>query len=233
MSHLQLIPMVAGLESPGDDLPVRLHALSEALTASRDDAEHARLLDRAVDLLGEAERRLAVQHRQIAHLERLSRTDGLTGLLNRRGFEDRLHGAIADWRAAGAGVTSAPVLLMLDMDGLKPVNDNLGHLAGDAMLSELARVLRLGYSDEDAVGRLGGDEFAVLIATPHLADPGTYAKALATRLGAVWMAWQGGYLPLRASIGGTHLRFDDTTETALRRADAALYEHKLARRRVA
>jgi diguanylate cyclase (GGDEF)-like protein len=91
-------------------------------------------------------------------LEALSITDELTGLHNRRGFESvstRQLRLLA--RARGNAV-----LVSLDLDGLKAINDTYGHPAGDRALCELAQVLRLSFRETDVLGRLGGDEFVVL-----------------------------------------------------------------------
>ena len=81
--------------------------------------------------------------------------DALTGLVNRREFERRLEEAI-DSGHRGDG---QHVLCYLDLDHFKPVNDTSGHLAGDSMLREVAKLMREAVRDSDTVGRLGGDEF--------------------------------------------------------------------------
>ena len=91
-------------------------------------------------------------------LQQLAIVDPLTGLLNRRGFD--LHGHQAIARADRAEETLA--LLYLDVDGLKAVNDTLGHGAGDTLLSDLADLLRQTFRSCDIVARVGGDEFCVL-----------------------------------------------------------------------
>jgi diguanylate cyclase (GGDEF)-like protein len=99
-----------------------------------------------------------------AELAEVSRTDDLTGTLNRRGFEERARATLAIARRAGGTVG----LLLLDLDHFKAVNDTQGHLAGDALLREVGRVLRECTREGDAVGRLGGDEFALLLADGDL-----------------------------------------------------------------
>ena len=89
-----------------------------------------------------------------------ARRDAVTGLGNRRAFDERLTEMVA---AATAGGGSA-ALLLLDLDGLKSVNDSRGHAAGDVALREVARVLARSVRPDDAVFRLGGDEFAVVLA---------------------------------------------------------------------
>ena len=100
-----------------------------------------------------------LQHAARAELARISRTDPLTGCLNRLGFGERLDGELARVRAGGPGLS----LVLVDFDGFKAVNDEFGHSAGDDLLcwatEAMAAVLRPG----DALGRLGGDEFAALL----------------------------------------------------------------------
>jgi diguanylate cyclase (GGDEF)-like protein len=88
-----------------------------------------------------------------------SRTDPLTGTLNRRGFQERAAAEIA--RAARLDEPVSVVLV--DLDGFKRVNDEHGHGAGDALLCWVADTLRAGLRPSDAAGRLGGDEFALLL----------------------------------------------------------------------
>ena len=98
--------------------------------------------------------------RQRAALTDVSRTDPLTGCLNRRGFEER---AIAEISAARRGVREGAVLL-LDLDHFKQVNDLHGHAAGDELLRWVVGTLEQTIRPVDTIGRLGGDEFAVLFA---------------------------------------------------------------------
>jgi diguanylate cyclase (GGDEF)-like protein/PAS domain S-box-containing protein len=106
------------------------------------------------------ERQLAQQEveQKADVLAHLSITDALTGLLNRRGFVEQ---AAPRVDAARAG-SDAIALVFLDLDGLKPINDGLGHEAGDQALKEAGRVLRQVCRGGDLVARLGGDEFCVL-----------------------------------------------------------------------
>ncbi|HEV7964823.1 MAG TPA: GGDEF domain-containing protein, partial [Actinoplanes sp.] len=91
-------------------------------------------------------------------VERMAAHDALTGLPNRAAFQARTDLALAAARAGNGGAT----VLMLDLDGFKEVNDNLGHHAGDLLLVEVGRRLRGSVRGQDMVARLGGDEFAVL-----------------------------------------------------------------------
>ncbi|MFC4069771.1 GGDEF domain-containing protein [Actinoplanes subglobosus] len=95
-----------------------------------------------------------------------SRTDPLTGCLNRRGFDERMAAELADAERAGTPVT----LVLLDLDHFKEVNDTHGHRAGDELLAWTGQELRADLRAHDAVGRQGGDEFAMLL-------PGTDVEA--------------------------------------------------------
>ena len=104
----------------------------------------------------------------LARIEQLAYTDSLTGLMNRRRFEERVEAQL--WEAQAGD--SALALLFLDLDGFKAVNDSLGHAAGDELLQELAERLRRSVRRSDLLARLGGDEF--LVAVTGL-DPDTAA----------------------------------------------------------
>jgi diguanylate cyclase (GGDEF)-like protein len=110
-------------------------------------------------LLRELTDQLAValaQAEEQASLAKLSQTDALTGLLNRRGFEARLKDAVAAARIAGGG----GALVYVDLDNFKQINDRHGHAQGDAALRAAAELLRRSVRAGDLVARLGGDEFA-------------------------------------------------------------------------
>lgn len=94
-------------------------------------------------------------------IHRLAYYDGLTQLPNRTLFQDRLHNALQQAARHGDWV----VLLFLDLDRFKPINDSLGHAAGDRMLKDVATRLAACVDEEDAVARMGGDEFTFLLAT--------------------------------------------------------------------
>ena len=149
--------------------------------------------------------------------------DALTRLPNRALFRDRLEQAMRQAEREGRKVA----VLMLDLDGFKQVNDNLGHAAGDRLLVEVAGRLRGCLRAADTVARLGGDEFAIVLPQVASADG---AKALARRAAAALdapVAVDGRPLRPGASIGAT-LFPDDAgdVDALLGNADLALYRAK-------
>jgi diguanylate cyclase (GGDEF)-like protein len=147
----------------------------------------------------------------------LAYTDTLTGLPNRRAFEDRAA------RLRDFSDVKPLAVLMIDLDGFKPVNDSEGHKAGDRILAVVARAIAGGLRDGDFVARIGGDEFAALLPRTDL-DEG---EALAERL-RVRVQEAGSDTSVTASIGVAML--EDDARRALLRADVALYEAKDAGR---
>ncbi|HEX2771682.1 MAG TPA: EAL domain-containing protein [Micromonosporaceae bacterium] len=146
-----------------------------------------------------------------AHFRELAHTDPLTGLANRRG----LHLALEAGRSG-----SACVLLSLDLDGFKHVNDTRGHDVGDAVLIDVGRRLRQNVRPGDVAARLGGDEFAVLMWT-GLAEAGRAAERLRDVMTRPYLAGTGP-LMLSASIGLAGCESADDIESLLRNADLAL-----------
>jgi diguanylate cyclase (GGDEF)-like protein len=166
-------------------------------------------------------------HRRL--VERMAAHDALTGLPNRTAFHTRTDAAVAAVRTGAAGAT----VLMLDLDGFKEVNDNLGHHAGDLLLIEVGRRLQGAVRGHDTVARLGGDEFAILLTDT---DPAA-GETAATRIGEVFNApfvVDGITLDIEVSIGIASGTADDDPATLLRHADIAMYtakEHRLGHTR--
>ncbi|PRY16626.1 diguanylate cyclase (GGDEF)-like protein [Kineococcus rhizosphaerae] len=154
-----------------------------------------------------------------AETTRMALVDPLTGLPNRRAFTGRLEEAVAE----GAAIA----VLFVDLDGFKAVNDTLGHAAGDELLVESARRLRVTCGAGAFPARLGGDEFAIVL--PDL-FPGTaddVAVAVVESLHVPFLL-AAGPATISASVGITASEPDDDADTLLSRADAAMYTAKRA-----
>lgn len=150
--------------------------------------------------------------------------DALTGLGNRLDFEQHLHRALLPTEGPRAA-TVVHTLLYIDLDHFKPVNDQGGHAAGDALLKQIAKLIGQKVRREDRVARMGGDEFAVLL--PHCeAEAGLrIAQQIVAAVAGYTLIWQQRTYRVGASIGVVALRADGLTsvETALGAADAACY----------
>ncbi|HEY4096112.1 MAG TPA: diguanylate cyclase, partial [Baekduia sp.] len=166
-------------------------------------------------------RRLEGELRELAaRLEREALYDSLTGLPNRRMLFAHLAGGIAE--ASNAGTEA--VVMLIDLDQFKELNDTLGHQAGDDLLREMGPRLTSALGPEDLVARLGGDEFAVLLAP----GAGTIeAEQVAARLQTAIQepfVYQGMSLLVRASIGiAVYPEHAPDVETLMQRADVAMY----------
>jgi diguanylate cyclase (GGDEF)-like protein len=163
-----------------------------------------------------------------AELRELGRRDELTGLLNRRGFNELLAAALAD-------PAQAPVALVLvDLDEFKSVNDEHGHLCGDDVLAQVAGVLRDSVGGRGQVCRLGGDEFAIILPSAGPIDAQVIASVVEGALERHVVRLVSGEVRQRASIGTatTEGRLDADAETLLREADRAMYDAKPERRPV-
>lgn len=157
--------------------------------------------------------------RRQAQLRALAQLDALTGLPNFGAFRARLEAEVKRSRRYRHDLSA----VMLDMDNLKPINDQLGHAAGNRAIVAVAGAIRAELRETDFAARYGGDEFVILL--PH-ADS-THARVLAERLRRAVRGIEidGGAIPLRASFGvaSTGPRADVGGEVLLRAADAALY----------
>jgi diguanylate cyclase (GGDEF)-like protein len=150
----------------------------------------------------------------------VSTHDALTGLFNRAHFE-------AEFHRAGQGRLLPVSIIMADVDGLKRINDTLGHAAGDELIKAAADILRKAFRSGDLVARLGGDEFAVLLPG---ADEHAVAESL-KRINAETAACEcrkTTSCPVRLSLGAATGRTPEELESLLRDADKRLYQNKSA-----
>jgi diguanylate cyclase (GGDEF)-like protein/PAS domain S-box-containing protein len=213
--------------SLGADVALRSR---ESLFAVQTSA--APILDRAGDVIGAVmvfrdmsqERQL---HRKLAYY---ASHDSLTGLINRREFEERLSAAL---RAVHAGGESG-ALLYMDLDQFKVVNDTCGHGAGDLLLRQLADVLRAKIPQGDAFARLGGDEFAVILHSCTVQRAVEIAEQLREAVASFRFAWGDSGLQVGVSIGIVPIEAATASiGTLLAAADVACYVAKdLGRNRI-
>jgi diguanylate cyclase (GGDEF)-like protein len=162
------------------------------------------------------------RNERMEELERQASEDSLTGLANRRRFEEDLAAAMA--RSRRDGLTGA--LLMLDLDRFKRVNDAHGHPAGDRLIKEVAETLRRRTRASDSLARLGGDEFAVILPRCSREEARIAAEAIAEEVRGHHP--QEGFDPVTVSIGVSIFGEDPRTSvaTVVSEADAAMYTAK-------
>jgi diguanylate cyclase (GGDEF)-like protein len=158
----------------------------------------------------------------MAEITARSETDTLSGLFNRRGFEDRVNRLMTT--ALRAGLPGA--MVTADLDYFKAINDDHGHGAGDEVIRAFADVLQSTADRRAVVGRLGGEEFAIFIPGANLTAARLYAEGVRTGFSSLSTASLGPERRLSASFGVAQLREGDSLSDLLRRSDAALYEAK-------
>ena len=178
----------------------------------------------ALEALEKSQRELRAAN---SALERLSMSDALTGLRNRRFFQDRLHNEYERLQRTGSQLA----LISIDIDHFKAINDSFGHAVGDDALCHVARVLESQSRSADTLARVGGEEFMVLSLDASDSTVRTIAQRLCGALrGTPYMLESGEELPITASVGVSIMSNQDSVDSALKRADKALYAAKKAGR---
>jgi diguanylate cyclase (GGDEF)-like protein len=195
--------------------------LLEALGLKRRDVSDAALA--ALERLA-AERDALAEKLAIA--EDLADRDTLTPTLNRRAFIRELHRTMSEVER----YKTPAAVLYVDLDGFKALNDSYGHAAGDAVLKHVGRLLVDSVRESDAVGRLGGDEFGIILNRANAEEARAKAQALNAQLNSSAIIHAGQAHRIAISIGVHALAVAEDPETAIARADEAMYAEKFARR---
>ncbi len=165
--------------------------------------------------------------RQRSEIERLSRTDELTGLANRRGLQEELDRAVALAQRHG----HALALLLIDLDHFKRINDCFGHRAGDAVLRRVGRMLAERLRTGDVAARLGGDEFVVVLPLTDADGAAVVAAEVKRALAEARIPAGGGTARVSASVGFAQRVDHESSEALLARADLLMYRAKRRQRR--
>lgn len=171
-----------------------------------------------------AEEELLHLHKE---LERQSLSDGLTGIANRRLFDQRLETEWSDARRSGQPLS----LLLLDLDRFKAYNDSHGHVAGDACLQRIAAVLReTAQRPRDVVARFGGDEFVLLLPATDAATAAALARRCASGIAALHIAHGGSadqdFMSASIGVGTAVAGAHDSARAFVESVDRALYDAK-------
>jgi diguanylate cyclase (GGDEF)-like protein len=167
-------------------------------------------------------RELGRTQARLGEVERMADQDALVPLNNRRAFMREMSRVL---HFAGRYGSQAS-LIYLDLNGLKQINDTLGHAAGDAAISKVAELLKHSVRDFDVVGRLGGDEFAVVLAQTPLDQARDRAEQLAGTIRATTIPWHEHLIKLDTAYGVYPLEVDADPAAALAAADRAMYAQK-------
>lgn len=187
------------------------------------------LLQQANRMIVRAEEKMLQQEERISDLENLVTTDELTGLQNRRGFYQTF---IRELDRCERGQSKGGLLILIDLDNFKHINDTYGHLAGDAALRLVARTLGDAIRVMDVASRLGGDEFVLLLSNTTKKEAAARGQQLISQLNNLSLAWYGQEIPVRASIGFRSYKEGDVAETVFNEADTELYANKRRRANV-
>jgi diguanylate cyclase (GGDEF)-like protein/PAS domain S-box-containing protein len=149
--------------------------------------------------------------------------DELTGLINRRHFDNEIHKAIDDAHLNNA----SHVLIFMDLDHFKIVNDTCGHLAGDELLQQLSVMFQSIFSRRDIVGRMGGDEFAVIMNHCTTEQSFRITQCLHEAMEAFRFTWEGKTFSLGVSAGVAGIdRYSESVSSLLQNVDSACYVAK-------
>ena len=206
------------ITKPFQELEVLMRVRNQLLIKQ----QHQQLLEQNQRLEHEIQERLKAE----AEVRQLSLTDELTGLYNRRGFF-----WLANQQFKIAQRTRMLCcLLFVDLDGLKQINDSLGHEIGDKMLVDTAQLLKQSFRDSDIIARLGGDEFVIFIPVCSQ-NTDEFSPRLQVNIDRFNQEHNYSY-QLSISIGATQCALNENVslEQLLEEADKLMYEHKRAKR---
>lgn len=184
------------------------------------DREEA--LHETLKLAYKIEEAINKQNDRIAYLDRLSMTDSLTGILNRRGFQSETQRVLASARR----FDETGLMAYIDLDDFKFINDTYGHACGDEVLCHVSRLLERTTRGMDYVARLGGDEFGVLLVRTDWQNGQNRVAKIAHELNSAHLQWKNIQIPLKASVGMQCYDNASLTHDLMSAADASMYAIK-------
>lgn len=220
------------------DHAAKMRAISDDLAAVDRGSDNAgaavfsamdQILDANTELqqrLEVAEKQLAVQAAEIKAHESEARTDSLTGLSNRRAFDDELKRRLSEWQRKATPCS----LILLDVDHFKKFNDTHGHQVGDEVLRQVAKVLTVQCREMDLPCRYGGEEFGIILPATAAAIACKVAERIRVAIEAATTICDNKKLKITCSLGVADFASAESIAILIRRADDALYVSKKAGR---
>lgn len=172
--------------------------------------------------LATAKEELQTQRRQLDSYMAEALTDALTGLANRRKFDQELNRRFAQWKTGGTPLS----LVLVDVDHFKSLNDQHGHVAGDAILHEIAQVLLDSVRANDMVARYGGEEFGIILPGTTLEEARPVAERIRGSVAAHSFQFGDAEASVTVSAGVAQAILTNDSEVLVTRADTALYSAK-------
>lgn len=212
--------------SSGADRTVASAPVDETVLSGIPEAELTpRVRDALFSLMKEVQQlraELAQAKGRLSELEDLADRDPLVDILNRRAFVRELDRALAMIDRYDVETC----LVFIDLNDLKKINDEKGHLAGDAALKHVASILSANIRQTDAAGRLGGDEFGLLLTYADQKTAENKAQALAAMVSSQKVSWSKGAFSVSISYGAVAISKGASAAQAMERADSAMYRSK-------
>jgi diguanylate cyclase (GGDEF)-like protein len=232
---------VASVSSPGDELGqlsdafdqmsqrlesgrLEIEKNQQALRDARDELEQ-RVNERTAELMRTNQKlveEIAERKHMEQRLEEISRTDYLTGILNRRAMTK----ALEDAPGSVMSEEQSFCVILIDLDHFKDINDKYGHAVGDLTLRHAVERLRNGIRENDLLARWGGEEFLIMAPQTSISEAESLAKRLCSNLAGGRVAADGVSVGITGSFGVTRYRLGEDIDACLKRTDNALYAAK-------
>jgi diguanylate cyclase len=238
MASGRLVDLAKGMAADVGDHAAKVNAITADLRSSQRDSGPAdaavyAALDKILEAnrelqqkLENAEKQIETQAAEIRSHESEARTDSLTGLANRRAFDDEMRRRIAEWERKQAPFS----LVLMDIDHFKKFNDTHGHPVGDEVLRHVAKVLQKQSRDMDLPCRYGGEEFAAILPTTKIDGACIVAERIREAIESSVIQCEGKSLKVTTSLGLAEVSLNDNATLIIKRADEALYKSKEAGR---
>ncbi len=195
--------------------------------SQKHDNETTELLKTAYRMLCKTEKELSEKEERIKDLEKLLTIDELTQTGNRRGFYSRFEGELD---RTNRGENKGGLLIIIDLDHFKSINDKFGHQAGDEALKTVGAFLKSNVRPMDMVARMGGDEFIILMPNTDIAKAMKRARKIGNSLNNLSFKWNETIIHIHASLGLKEYEQGDTIEAIIEQADKGMYENKKIRK---